>query len=101
MSVCKERPATLPPLDAIGLEPVKHTHPMTRGGSGQHLIRIDTMRIFCATHKASRYYVFHGVPRLLLLACALSFSLAHWLFAAPTLPDFDLRRIELDINDRT
>ena len=34
MSVCKERPATLPPLDAIGLEPVEHTHAMTRGGSG-------------------------------------------------------------------
>ena len=36
MSVCKERPATLPPLDAIGLEPVDHTHPMSRGGSGHH-----------------------------------------------------------------
>jgi translation initiation factor 4G len=34
MSVCKERPATLPPLDAIGLEPVDHTHAMSRGGSG-------------------------------------------------------------------
>ena len=36
MSVCKERPATLPPLDAIGLEPVDHTHTMSRGGSGHH-----------------------------------------------------------------
>ena len=36
MSVCKERPATLPPLDAIGLEPVDHTHAMPRGGSGHH-----------------------------------------------------------------
>jgi translation initiation factor 4G len=36
MSVCKERPATLPPLDAIGLEPIDHTHTMTRGGSGHH-----------------------------------------------------------------
>ena len=35
MSVCKERPAILsPPLDAIGLEPVDHTHAMSRGGSG-------------------------------------------------------------------
>ena len=32
MPVCKERPATLPPLDAIGLEPVDHT----RGGTGHH-----------------------------------------------------------------
>ena len=36
MSVCKERPATLPPLDAIDLKPVDHTHPMSRGGSGHH-----------------------------------------------------------------
>ena len=35
MSVCKERPATLPPLDAIGLEPVDHSHAMSRGGSGR------------------------------------------------------------------
>ena len=34
MPVCKERPATLPPLDAIGLEPVDRTHAMSRGGSG-------------------------------------------------------------------
>ena len=33
MSVCKERPATLPPLDAIGLKPVDHTHAKSRGGS--------------------------------------------------------------------
>ena len=36
MSVCKERPATLPPLDAIGLKPIDHTHTMTRGGLGHH-----------------------------------------------------------------
>jgi translation initiation factor 4G len=36
MLVCKERPATLPPLDSIGLEPVDHTHAMSRGGSGHH-----------------------------------------------------------------
>jgi translation initiation factor 4G len=36
MLVCKERPASLPPLDAIGLEPVDHTHAMSRGGSGHH-----------------------------------------------------------------
>jgi hypothetical protein len=29
---------------------------------------------------------------------ALPLSLAHWLRAAPTLPDFDLRRFEFDIN---
>ena len=34
MSVCKERPATLPPLDTIGLVPVNCTHAMPRGGSG-------------------------------------------------------------------
>ena len=28
------RPATLPPLDLIGLEPVDHSHAMSRGGSG-------------------------------------------------------------------
>jgi len=37
MSLCKEKPATLPPLDAIGLEPVDHSSlGMTRGGSGRH-----------------------------------------------------------------
>ena len=36
MLVCKERPATLPPLDAIGLQLVDHTHAMSRGGSGHH-----------------------------------------------------------------
>ena len=36
MSVCKERPATLPPLDTIGLEPVDHTHMVSRGGSGHN-----------------------------------------------------------------
>ena len=36
MSVCKERPAALPPLDAIGLEPVDHTEAMSRGRTGHH-----------------------------------------------------------------
>ena len=31
---------------------------------------------------------------------ALSLSLAYWLLAAPTLSDYDLCRVELDINDR-
>ncbi len=33
MSICKEKPAMLPPLDAIGLEPTDQHH-MSRGGSG-------------------------------------------------------------------
>ncbi|KAI0368980.1 hypothetical protein BV20DRAFT_997562 [Pilatotrama ljubarskyi] len=33
MAVCKEKPDSLPPLDAIGLEPVDQSFPMTRGGS--------------------------------------------------------------------
>jgi translation initiation factor 4G len=36
MSVCRERPDTLPPLDAIGLEPVDQSFSLTRGGSGRH-----------------------------------------------------------------
>ena len=37
MSICKEKPATLPPLDAIGFEPVDQASlSMTRGGSGRH-----------------------------------------------------------------
>ncbi|EPQ55181.1 hypothetical protein GLOTRDRAFT_61048 [Gloeophyllum trabeum ATCC 11539] len=35
MSICKEKPDHLPPLDAIGLEPVGPDHYMTRGGSGR------------------------------------------------------------------
>ncbi|PPQ63016.1 hypothetical protein CVT24_005962 [Panaeolus cyanescens] len=38
MSVCKEKPAMLPPLDAIGLEPNDQSafnHPIVRGGSGR------------------------------------------------------------------
>lgn len=35
MSVCKEKPDQLPPLDAIGLEPVDQFS-MSRGGSGRH-----------------------------------------------------------------
>ena len=49
--------------------------------------------------KASHDY---GVPLLLLLlACALFLSLAHWLITAPTLPDFDLHLVEIDIKVRT
>ena len=33
MAVCKEKPDSLPPLDAIGLEPVDQSFAMTRGGS--------------------------------------------------------------------
>lgn len=37
MDYCKEKPANLPPLDAIGLEPVDHSvHSLSRGGSGRH-----------------------------------------------------------------
>ncbi|KAF8634712.1 hypothetical protein AX17_004122 [Amanita inopinata Kibby_2008] len=35
MSICKEKPESLPPLDAIGLEPVDQLM-LTRGGSGRH-----------------------------------------------------------------
>ncbi|KZP05638.1 hypothetical protein FIBSPDRAFT_1053990 [Athelia psychrophila] len=35
MSICKEKPDQLPPLDAIGLEPVDQFS-MSRGGSGRH-----------------------------------------------------------------
>ena len=34
MAICKEKPDSLPPLDAIGLEPNEHQNfPITRGGS--------------------------------------------------------------------
>ncbi|TBU40170.1 hypothetical protein BD309DRAFT_1003254 [Dichomitus squalens] len=33
MAVCKEKPDSLPPLDAIGLEPVDQSFALTRGGS--------------------------------------------------------------------
>ena len=37
MSICKEKPATLPPLDAIGIEPLDHSSlHLMRGGSGRH-----------------------------------------------------------------
>ncbi|TFK74623.1 hypothetical protein BDN72DRAFT_788870 [Pluteus cervinus] len=37
MALCKEKPAMLPPLDAIGLEPVDQSSlSMSRGGSGRH-----------------------------------------------------------------
>jgi translation initiation factor 4G len=35
MSICKEKPEMLPPLDAIGLEPTDQLS-MSRGGSGRH-----------------------------------------------------------------
>ncbi|KAI0691915.1 hypothetical protein BC835DRAFT_1528459 [Cytidiella melzeri] len=35
MSICKEKPDSLPPLDAIGLEPSDQSYPMSRGGSGR------------------------------------------------------------------
>ncbi|OCH90607.1 hypothetical protein OBBRIDRAFT_776738 [Obba rivulosa] len=35
MAICKEKPDSLPPLDAIGLEPVDTNYPMSRGGSGR------------------------------------------------------------------
>ena len=37
---------------------------------------------------------------LMFLTCALSISLAHWLLAVPTLPDFNLHHAQLDINGR-
>ncbi|KAH9889411.1 armadillo-type protein [Cubamyces lactineus] len=36
MAVCREKPDSLPPLDAIGLEPVDQSFAMTRGGSHGH-----------------------------------------------------------------
>ncbi|KAK0459137.1 armadillo-type protein [Desarmillaria tabescens] len=37
MSICKEKPESLPALDAIGLEPSdQSSYPMSRGGSGPH-----------------------------------------------------------------
>jgi translation initiation factor 4G len=37
MSICKEKPASLPPLDAIGIEPLDHSSlHLMRGGSGRH-----------------------------------------------------------------
>ena len=35
MSVCREKPDNLPPLEAIGLEPSDQSYPITRGGSGR------------------------------------------------------------------
>ncbi|PCH35557.1 hypothetical protein WOLCODRAFT_27969 [Wolfiporia cocos MD-104 SS10] len=35
MAVCKEKPDSLPPLDAIGLEPSDQSFTMSRGGSGR------------------------------------------------------------------
>ncbi|CDO68855.1 hypothetical protein BN946_scf185035.g8 [Trametes cinnabarina] len=36
MAICKEKPDSLPPLDAIGLEPVDQSFAITRGGSHGH-----------------------------------------------------------------
>ncbi|OBZ65381.1 Eukaryotic translation initiation factor 4 gamma [Grifola frondosa] len=35
MAICKEKPDSLPPLDAIGLEPADQNFAMSRGGSGR------------------------------------------------------------------
>lgn len=35
MAICKERPDSLPPLDAIGIEPSEQTYAMARGGSAR------------------------------------------------------------------
>lgn len=35
MAICKERPDSLPPLDAIGLEPSEQSYALARGGSGR------------------------------------------------------------------
>ncbi|KIP11352.1 hypothetical protein PHLGIDRAFT_114747 [Phlebiopsis gigantea 11061_1 CR5-6] len=44
MAVCKEKPDSLPPLDAIGLEPSdQHFAPMSRGGSGRRQASIGGM----------------------------------------------------------
>ncbi|PBK86881.1 hypothetical protein ARMGADRAFT_939606, partial [Armillaria gallica] len=37
MSICKEKPESLPALDAIGIEPSdQNNYPMSHGGSGRH-----------------------------------------------------------------
>ncbi len=37
MSICKEKPESLPALDAIGIEPSDQiNYPMSRGGTGRH-----------------------------------------------------------------
>ncbi|KAH9942185.1 uncharacterized protein BXZ73DRAFT_87857 [Epithele typhae] len=41
MAICKEKPDSLPPLDAIGLEP-NESMPMTRGGSHGHRHRTSS-----------------------------------------------------------
>ncbi|KAI0943850.1 hypothetical protein AcV7_001829 [Taiwanofungus camphoratus] len=35
MAICKEKPDSLPPLNAFGLEPSDQTYPVRRGGSGR------------------------------------------------------------------
>ena len=49
--------------------------------------RLISLKIFCEITIAL------SIPRVLAL------SIAHWLLTVPTPPDFDLRRVELDIND--
>ncbi|KAI0343671.1 hypothetical protein BDW22DRAFT_1373702 [Trametopsis cervina] len=41
MAVCKEKPDSLPPLDAIGLEPADQNYPMSRGNSGRRQASIS------------------------------------------------------------
>ncbi|EKM53380.1 uncharacterized protein PHACADRAFT_259721 [Phanerochaete carnosa HHB-10118-sp] len=43
MAVCKEKPDSLPPLDAIGLEPSDQHFTMSRGGSGRRQPSISGM----------------------------------------------------------
>jgi translation initiation factor 4G len=52
MSICKEKPDMLPPLDAIGIEPSDQTHyPMSRGGSGSR--RSTSSMVPAGTRQAS------------------------------------------------
>ena len=43
MAVCKEKPDSLPPLDAIGLEPSDQHFAMSRGGSGRRQASMSGM----------------------------------------------------------
>ena len=46
MSVCKERPAALPPLDAIGLKAVDHTRAKSRAALGYHRFSSGANNLF-------------------------------------------------------